>query len=103
MFAGYLPHTATISRLSQGAGQNTRTYGVKSSGVPCFLQPLEASQSILYGLAVGQGYRCYFDMSADIKTQDKLVIDGQEFRVNGLNIYNYGFHPHKRATIVAED
>lgn len=102
MFAGYLPHAASISRLGQDAGLNTQSFSIISEGVSCFLQPLDAEESVMTGLAVGQGFRCYFDTSADIKVSDKVVIDGQEYRVNGLNNYNYGYHPHKRATLVTE-
>jgi hypothetical protein len=102
MFAGYLPHSATISRLAVDAGANTQSYQVIADAVPCFLQPMETQESVMVGLAVGQGFRCYLDISADIKPSDKVVIDGEEFRVNGLNNYNYGYHAHKRASLVRE-
>ncbi len=103
MFSGQLVHSAQISRLTQDGATNTKTYQVVVASEPCMLQPQDEEETVLQGLAVGKAFKCYMDISANIKESDKVVINAEEFRVNGIKRYNFGNYQHIKAVLVREE
>lgn len=91
------PHTATILELIETAGKSTYT---ETGSTKCFLQPLTAEQSQIYGVTFGKSYNCYAPITSDVTEKKRLEIDGAIYGVRGVRNHNYGNLSHKQAVLV---
>lgn len=104
-FSRLLKQTASISRLQSGVGVQ-KTYVLVAGNIKCSIQPMTAEQNALHGLAMGKGYKMFYDAVA-VQAGDKVIDDatGEEFRVQGVESYltmGTGL-PHESAVLAKED
>lgn len=102
-FTNLLKDTVTISRLTAGVGVQ-KTYVAYATNVKVFIQPLSAEQSSLHGLAMGKGYKMFSDVIG-VAAGDKVVFGSQQFRVQGVEDYNFtpATYKHQLAVMTKED
>lgn len=101
MFTSLLEHTVTVKRLTSTTG-GRRTY-VEVGPYPCIVQPLNAEQTMLHGLAMGRAFACYADIDDDVKTSDLAIVDDTTYHVSGVERRNYGDFPHLKLILHTED
>lgn len=93
MFTSLLTHTITIKRPTATTGIKKTYQG--STAYSCLIQPLDDVATQAAGMAYGTGFRCYADLTADIREGDQAVDEsGRKFFVKGIRRRNYGNFPH---------
>lgn len=96
-----LPHTMTVERLVS-SGAIKEAYTVRPGSIACFLQPVAPQEA---GAVVGgqftKGYRCFIDYDSNVKTKDRVTINGSKYNVSGLTEHQYGTWPHKVLSLEA--
>lgn len=87
--------TASVKRLDYVPGSTVKqTYATLHASVPCHLQPLvdETSQNITGGF--GKDW-LMFCADRDIREGDRVTIDGNEYKVFGVDRLNFkGVNQH---------
>lgn len=101
MFTSLLEHNMTVKRLTTSTG-GRRTY-TEIGPYPCNLQPLDAAQVALYGMAMGRGLKLYTDIEADILPSDSVTVNGLTYKVNGIKRYDFGHFQHLELIVELED
>lgn len=67
----------------------------------CYLKPLSETESSNNGFQYGQAYNAIFEVTVDVKENDKLTIDDIEYTVKGVASFEHGnILDYKRALIV---
>lgn len=64
--------------------------------------PLDRRNAALEGVTFGNQYELYVDPTTDIRSSDKLVIDGTTYYVKQVFVAPFGGLKHKRASISNE-
>lgn len=78
--------TAQIKRATRNA-HNLSSFSVIGS-VKGYLKPLSEADSSINGLQYGKGFVFVTSSNSDIKTGDKLEIEGEEYNVQALSNKN---------------
>lgn len=65
----------------------------------CFLQPLDTTTAVAYGITFSKAFAAYTPLASDIKEGDELVIAGTTYGVAGVREHNYGSLTHKKAML----
>lgn len=94
--------TATTQRQSYVSGSTIKmALSNNLSSFPCMVQPMSAE----YGAIMPGGFSkmwIMFCAVADIKAGDKVVVDGtDEYRVSGVETYDFGKNDHMEVTMTA--
>lgn len=80
------PHSATIERKTKVGDKYTFDTLATST---CFVQPINAEESQLYGLVFSKSFRCYVPIDTDIKIGDRVIYGGETYGVRGVNTHDY--------------
>ena len=88
-----LPFYQIVQHYRPLTGGNRNTYTLQGN-IRAFIQPLDDTLTSTE-VAFTKTFRAYCDFNADIKIEDKITRDGEEFRVSGVSVYNYGNHKYK--------
>lgn len=100
MFTLMLEQTMTVKRLQTTTGIK-RVYS-ELGPYACLLQPLGAEKTALHGLAMGHGFNLYTDLETDVLEGDVAVVSGIEYKVSGIQVYNFGHFQHKELVVYTE-
>ncbi len=99
MLSAYYDKTATIKRLgfSDESGSTVdlykQDYAEHIASVPCLVQPVDATITPDIEGGFGKDFLMMCDV-ADIKDSDRVVIDGDEYRIVGIEHHNFLGHSH---------
>lgn len=90
------PHTATLERMT---ASGTKFIFTSNGGTACFLQPIDGETAELFAVTFTKGSVAYLPLAADVKTSDRLIIDGIKYGVKGVLNRPYGSLKHKKAIL----
>jgi hypothetical protein len=74
--------TADIARTSTVSGK--QVYASASTGSRCRIEPASDYVAAVNEAQYGQAFKVFFDRSVDVRTNDKLTIDGVVYEVRGV-------------------
>lgn len=99
----FMKDTASVYRLSDSA-TDKETYGASAvASISCSLQPLDKQTALLIAGALGQAYRLFVAIDANVQVADKVVISGTTYYVNAKQSFNFGSFPHSELMIVKSE
>jgi hypothetical protein len=97
-----LEHTCTIKRNVAVGTNGRRQIENLYTGIPCLALPMGLSTAIANGFSLGQAYDVFFAEGQDVKAGDKLVIDGENYTVKGVQTFKVPVVGHVRALCIQE-
>jgi len=96
-FTGQKTVTAIKRLLYVGNISSFTTVGTST----CYLRPLSDSESSTNASQYGTPYNAIFEPGVDIRIDDKLVIDSEDYTVRGVSNHDRGtYTPYVRALVV---
>lgn len=101
-FTRLLTHEVTVKRPQATVGVQ-KAYTQVAANLACLIQPLDNVANQIVGMAFGEGFRCFADLTAGILDGDELVDqDGAVYFVRGIKKFNYGSFPHLEVLLMKD-
>jgi hypothetical protein len=97
-----LEHTCDIKRNAAVGTNGRRQLSDLYTDVSCLALPMGLSTAISNGFSLGKAYDVFFAAGQDVKPGDKLIIDGADYTVKGVQPFNVPTVGHVRALCVQE-
>lgn len=94
----FLTKIAQVTRLAEISGTKRESYQVAAT-FPCMIQPLAIEEVNVVGGVFGKTFKLFCLLDADVKDTDKVTIEGSDYLVKGISIYDFGVNNHKEVIL----